>query len=318
MSVEYHLTLDADYDHDAIVRIGHAIRADDYVSVALLEDWERAQAAAGRLNGRWLVSDAGATIGSAYFGQSPWLDDDMLVVHVMVHPAHQRRGYGRDLINRLAATAREHGATRLFGGTEESDERSNRFLARAGFEELDREWRSTLDLSSFDPENWSALIDEVTAAGIEIVSVDTVRASRPEWKGELHRLYLAIESDVPTPLNIVEIRREDFEALSLGRRLMAEGFLLATDGDTLVGLTEPQPVDDEPTAISQELTGVRADYRGRGIATALKAASATWAKAQGFTSIRTHNAQSNAPMLAVNDRLGFVRELGQIEYLKNL
>jgi len=40
---------------------------------------------------------------------------------------------------------------------------------------------------------------------------------------------------------------------------------------------------------------------------ALKVASATWAKNQGFAS-----------MLAVNDRLGFNRDQAQIEYLKDL
>lgn len=318
MSVEYRLTLDADYDHDAIVRIGHAIRPDDYVSVAVLEDWDRAQRAAGRLNGRWLANVDLDAIGSAYFGQSPWFAADLLFVHVMVHPEHQHRGVGRDLLDRVVDSARDHHVERLLGHAEEADLRTLRFLDRAGFAEVDREWRSTLDLRFFDPDRWRQVIDGVTAAGIWIQSVGDLRPTRPGWKSDLHRLYLEIERDVPTPLEILEMPRDDFEALSLGRQMLAEGFLVAMDGERLVGLTEPQVVDDEPTALSQELTGVLPEYRGRGIATALKAASATWAKAQGYTSIRTHNAQSNAPMLAVNDRLGFVRELGQIEYLKNL
>ena len=89
-------------------------------------------------------------------------------------------------------------------------------------------------------------------------------------------------------------------------------------GDEMVGLTEPALVDDDPTAISQSMTGVRSDYRGRGIATALKAASAIWAVINGYVSIRTNNAQSNAGMLAVNDRIGFERDHGTIEYLKDL
>ena len=318
MSPEYRVTLDSDYDHEAVVRIGHAIRPDDYVSVELLEDRERAQRNAGRLNGRWLASVDNVIVGSGYFGQSPWFGPDLQFVHVMVHPDHQECGYGRALAERVETSAYDHGARRLLGHAEEADARTLRFLSLAGYREIDREWRSTLDLHSFDPVEWAESIDAVRAAGIAIQSVAEVSANRPDWREELHGLYVDIDRDVPSPLEILEIPREDFEAVTLGRQMLADGFLVALDGDTLVGLTEPQLVDGDPTALSQELTGVRSDYRGRGIATALKAASATWAKDQGYVSIRTYNAQSNAAMLVVNDRLGFEREHATIEYLKNL
>jgi len=215
-------------------------------------------------------------------------------------------------------SASEHGAQRLLGHGDERERRVLRFIEDAGFREIDRWWRSTFDLTRFDPRSWDPNLERVAATGIRIVSVAELRETSRAWKQDLHRLYVDVESDAPSHLEILEVPFADFEARSLGRRLLADGFLLAMDGDEMIGLTEPQPVDDDPTAISQDLTGVRGDYRGRGIATALKAASATWAKDQGFTSIRTFNAQSNAAMLAVNGRLGFEREHAQIEYLKDL
>ena len=47
------------------------------------------------------------------------------------------------------------------------------------------------------------------------------------------------------------------------------------------------------------------EYRRKGIATALKYNSLTWAKSQGFNWIRTDNADTNEGMLSINIRAGF-------------
>ncbi len=58
------------------------------------------------------------------------------------------------------------------------------------------------------------------------------------------------------------------------------------------------------------------EWRGRGVATALKVAAIGVARALGAPTIRTDNASDNAPMLRVNDRLGFVRDPATVSYLR--
>lgn len=53
------------------------------------------------------------------------------------------------------------------------------------------------------------------------------------------------------------------------------------------------------------MTGVRPEWRGRGIAIALKRAQIAAAKAAGLRELRTTTAFGNAPMLHVNERLGY-------------
>jgi len=318
MSMQYRLATHGDYDHEAIVRIGRAIRPDDQISPADLRDWDENQHRAGRVSARWVASVSGMVVGSGSFSQTQWLEPTTFYTHVMVQPDYQRRGCGRSLAALMEDSASDHGAQHLLGQVDERESRSLHFIESAGFREIDRWRRSTLDLTQFDPRSWAPRLERIDETGIHIVSVAEIRETRSDWQQDLHRLYVEVETDAPSHLEILEVPFSDFEARSLGRQLLADGFLLAMDGDDMIGLTEPRPVDDDPAAISQDLTGVRADYRGRGIAMALKAASATWAKEQGYTSIRTYNAQSNAPMLAVNYRLGFEQEHATIEYLKDL
>lgn len=53
-------------------------------------------------------------------------------------------------------------------------------------------------------------------------------------------------------------------------------------------------------------TGVLPAYRNRGIARAMKLYVLRWAKAEGFTLVRSFSDSRNEPMIRVNLHLGFV------------
>jgi RimJ/RimL family protein N-acetyltransferase len=57
-------------------------------------------------------------------------------------------------------------------------------------------------------------------------------------------------------------------------------------------------------------TDVLRQYRGRGLAQALKLQTILLAKRQGMHHIHTNNDSNNAPMLAVNRKLGYKPESG--------
>jgi GNAT superfamily N-acetyltransferase len=54
------------------------------------------------------------------------------------------------------------------------------------------------------------------------------------------------------------------------------------------------------------LTTVRRDWRGRGLARALKEHAIAWASARGLREIYTWTQTGNENMRAVNERLGYV------------
>jgi len=318
MTISFTLSTDSGAELAAVVAVARATRPDDTTSIADLGDWNLTQQAAGRMYARWLGWADDVVVGFSYIGQSPWLEPTMMIGRAMVEPEYERRGYGRELLERAERTALDNGADRVLGWTTDPTPRTMRFLERARYREIDRNWGSTLRIEECDLAALRRTVDESLSAGVRIASVGDLQGERPDWERDLYRLYAEIDADVPTQFPIARVGFEDFQAVSLGRRMLSDGYLVAIAGDRLVGLTEPRSVDDRPEEIEQDLTGVKASHRGRGIAKALKAASVLWAADAGYQLIRTENAQSNAAMLAVNDWLGFERVHPTVEVLKTL
>jgi len=76
--------------------------------------------------------------------------------------------------------------------------------------------------------------------------------------------------------------------------------------------------DPETGRAANMFTGTLRDYRGRGLALAVKLGSIRWAAENGVTSIVTTNDETNAAMLAVNRRLGYRPSGRRVDYLRNL
>jgi mycothiol synthase len=208
-----------------------------------------------------------------------------------VLPGQRRRGVGTALLYALAERVQALGFADLGVGTD--DEGSLAFALRFGFEEVGRQVEQVREIRPDEP--WPAAPE-----GVEIVSL----ADRPELRTRTyHELALAAFEDIPTPRKI-EISLEDWERDWVPTLL--DGSFAALAGDEIVGCAGLIRDTDRPERAENSLTAVRRDWRGRGVARALKETSIAWASANGIREIYTWTQTGNENMQAVNAKLGFV------------
>jgi GNAT superfamily N-acetyltransferase len=77
-------------------------------------------------------------------------------------------------------------------------------------------------------------------------------------------------------------------------------------GDELVGMACLLRDVDQPERAENGLTTVRRDFRGRGLARALKETTIAWASERGIREIYTWTQTGNENMQAVNEKLSYV------------
>ncbi len=98
-------------------------------------------------------------------------------------------------------------------------------------------------------------------------------------------------------------RKTSYEQTGMKNNIM---FTVEEDGE-ISGLTEMEYNPGLKTMITQGLTGVKEEHRGRGLGKWLKASMLLKIQEQypEVKIVRTENVTSNAPMLSINNRLGF-------------
>lgn len=226
------------------------------------------------------------------------------ILTTIVDAAERRKGLGSKLMDLCESYAIEHDGSELIIDVREDDAASIEFSKNRGYIQTHHFFESTLDVEAFDS------IKHVEDRHFDEVEFTSAGADGND-EASLRRLFEIIkiaDNDAPGDFETTMAFDEFVSVYVEARWFDPFGHIVAKHSGEYVGLSAVGEMS--PGRFYTLNTGVRSDFRGRGLATSLKAKAIEYAKSRGAKVIRTHNHSDNAPMLAVNRKLGFVSELG--------
>jgi ribosomal protein S18 acetylase RimI-like enzyme len=237
---------------------------------------------------------------------------------IMIDPNWRRRGIAQALLPRFEEYARGQGAEKLWTNCRENQDYSIRFLERAGFHNYGQRFESMLDLTTFDENRFAGTIERLQAAGFEFTNLVAERAINPQADRLLYEIDAETTAEVPWPGGArLEWTYEQFRQRSLdGPSVDPAAILIAKYQGLYAGITMVEFTPGQPAHTSS--TGVRREYRGQGLALALKLLSFRVMKEHGCTQTVTHNDTANPPILRLNEKLGYQKRPGAMQWEKML
>ncbi|HEX3289761.1 MAG TPA: GNAT family N-acetyltransferase [Gaiella sp.] len=275
--------------HDAYVALWNAVVPRYPITADELERNRARRPDDLRLVGRidWAVAGCAAAIRSDLPGRT--------YMGNVVLPEHRRRGLGRAFLARCVAAARAHGSDVLAAGVEEGDIAGESFAERYGLREVLRELEISRALRPDEAE-------PEPPEGIELAELST----RLDLLPAVYRLACETLPEMPlhAPLQMPTYERW-VEEEATGPDVLRGGTFVALDAGRVVGFSGLVRRAADPHLAEHGLTSVAASHRNRGIATALKQAQIAWASRLGYRELMTSTQADNAPMRAVNDKLGY-------------
>ena len=226
-----------------------------------------------------------------------------IIIHVL--PELQGKGYGAASYDHLIENIKPFDPIKITSEVNEINVRSIRFLKDRGFKNSMKEQESKLDLTAYDPKKFQSEIDRVLDQGFRIITLTEFRKEDKKADYKCWGLEREVSPDMPwtDPISIPEYDHYKKYMLT-NPRFNPNSWFIVLDKKVIAGLNNLWKTPQK-TVINTGLTGVLQKYRRKGIATALKHTSLTWAKNHGYNVIRTNNAESNEGMLDINLGVGF-------------
>ncbi|HWY27966.1 MAG TPA: GNAT family N-acetyltransferase [Candidatus Sulfotelmatobacter sp.] len=234
-------------------------------------------------------------------------------MNLLVDPEQQCRGIGRSIYDRIHEELLDRDAILAWTMTKEDLPKRLEFFRRRGFSEKTRNWESRLDLTIAETAPFQRYVDRLLKEGITFTTLAKEQEHGEDSLRRIYELVQLIQADMPREADFTPLSFKDWVSYSMKNpQLLPEGYIIAKDGPKYVGMSDVHRIDTEPGVLQQDDTGVIREYRGRGIATALKLKITQFGQKNGYRMIKTWNDSVNAAMLAVNIKLGFKRQVGWI------
>jgi GNAT superfamily N-acetyltransferase len=277
----------------ALLAVQHATYPDDPIDGPVLLDFR------GTLE--WWVDVAAERDGHVLaWGvcspRSSAPDSEVASARLYVHPEQRGRGIGGAMFLELGRIAAERGRSGMRFSAHEHDTDSVGFLQRRGYEVVTRAQESELTIADSD----------VTAVdpppGVQI----TTLAAEPDLARAAYEVALEAIPDAPGEEEHTTPDYETWRALDIDRADgVPDGQFVALAGGQVVGYAFLAVPLSQPDTGWHLMTATRRAWRGRGVAGALKRATVLYAREHGLRRLRTENEERNAPMLAINRRMGY-------------
>jgi GNAT superfamily N-acetyltransferase len=229
----------------------------------------------------------GTATGRRHFANR---ESPLAYVSVRVLREARRRGVGSKLFGAISEHARLIGRTGLYTIVRLDDADSNAYLDKRGFTEVLRDEEVSLTLGEVRP-------DVRAPEGVEVVPFG------PELDERVHPVAVEIDRDTPAAEPIAPLSLDAWRDRMLGPGVLRELSFVALTADEVVGYAIVG--EDEPGVAEHWMTGVRRDWRGRGLGRALKATQIKAAQRAGLRELRTQFESVNAPMRRICVQLGY-------------
>ena len=246
--------------------------------------------------------------------------------HFLVLPPARQQGIGRRLMQMAVSECQRRGITLLQG--ESKTDPGNAFAEAFGgtIGSMVRENRLALDAVDWSLVARWASEGSAKNPDVEIETFEGLINDRDQEIAQYAHLYSEIINQTHSSelegtdqaITVESLRLEDREHRNMDMHLWTK-VSRASDG-ALSGLTEINYHPAQEARVVQGITGVREKYRGRGLGKCLKADMLLFIREQfpAAKYLSTTNANGNAPMLSINDRLGFKFHNQRTVYKLNL
>jgi GNAT superfamily N-acetyltransferase len=260
-------------------------------------------------------SEDGQIIGYGAAYRAPWVDPGQIGSVFCVHPDFRGQGVGKMILSHIEDWANEHQATVLSSIVMDWIDDSLPFVKQRGFTLDAHVFELELDVNQFDSTKYADFVEQVINSGIQFVTLADL--SGEESENKLYELHVETSKDNPGQYGslppFAEWRKE-FLPEDISRN---DWVFIAVDGNRYVGVTQLFNTENAGVVYTN-YTGVQAEYRGRGIAKALKLQAINAAVKEGAHTMTTDSEESNAPMQYINRSLGYRPGEGHYRILKQL
>ncbi|MBC8064286.1 MAG: GNAT family N-acetyltransferase [Chlorobia bacterium] len=235
------------------------------------------------------------------------------MVRIVVDPDLRGQGIGTRLLKEIRDNP-VYTDRKVFGEVRDDDPKSLSFVEKVGMATKAHVFESTINPQEFDLAKFQPDIDRVLASGLKFATLAELGDSE-ENRYRLWEIEHVTDKDIPgLDVDRLTTWEDSKQSWFSSSWYYPPGEFLVLDGDKWVAASATAELS--PGVFYVQHTCVLREYRGRGIATAVKAIATENARQRGATLLKANNHSENHAVLAISRKFGFQPQPGLFEIFR--